>query len=623
MCNDQVNRALVVKLPPYSDESLVGYLIRLSEENGYESPSVVLGVAGCDVQHMRSSKIQTELLYGVLGGRYEQELRLIAYNHDEMQDSRFFKLNGQYVHSMHMRTKAVSICPECVIKYGYIHVYYDVKYAVACPEHRRYTIRVCPRCGKCLTNKRPGLLLCKCGRDLSGERGDVVEDSNTLALLHYLYGRLSSSGLMKVPSVKNLPLKNLDVLELNVLLGLILRLGRASTNELWNQEGVLSAVEAASLALSNWPNGLYQYLEKYHGNSEVEQESLGFRKQFSRFYNWMTKSNLPSDKVGFIVDTLNEFGMSYWKRSAKRSGKNKPEVPVEGDMVGITAAAKYMNVQPQTVRKLVNEGVITPVATTKKRSGELLIELSDDLPRKVNYGVTITAREAAKSIGVPVNVLFSLRRLGVYRVRRIAGKVNSFHEDDVEEFKVKLFEAVTPASRRLHEYEDSMSLSEAMLMKTGSPDSKAYIIDGIINGRIKCALGSEVAFTEMRLLRADVVKAVKDAQEFIDGYVTKVRAAEMLGCDVAVIRWLLDHGYLAEKDYSSTLRVSVASINGFKDEYVACAVLAKQLHTNTRRVERRCQELLLSLLYAKREHIHSYQPFLVTADAPKLKQLWL
>jgi len=70
---------LLVRTPaPHNDESLLGYMLRVSEENGYQSPVDIARLAGMSAQHVKSRHLPVRKLAPIVG-LDSQELKNINF----------------------------------------------------------------------------------------------------------------------------------------------------------------------------------------------------------------------------------------------------------------------------------------------------------------------------------------------------------------------------------------------------------------------------------------------------------------------------------------------------------------------------------------------------------------
>ncbi len=157
-------RLLVRHPAPFSTESLFGYILRLSEENGYTTPWSLFLLAQIRQHEARPTGMKMAKLARVCN-RPENELQSISYRWPGDQ-GRSCRLLGHLLTPWELVVTRPRLCPECVAAKGFIEAHFDVALMTGCPVHRRSLPCRCPGCMKPLRWFRPGLLECHCGASL-------------------------------------------------------------------------------------------------------------------------------------------------------------------------------------------------------------------------------------------------------------------------------------------------------------------------------------------------------------------------------------------------------------------------------------------------------------------------
>src|ERR1700722_10047319 len=161
-----MNQPLLVRHPaPYSTESLLGYVLRISEANGYSSPWNVYRLASMKSNEMKAPGVDIEKLARIANWPQEK-LDLIAYSAPAGQP-RWCRLLGHPVLPQDLNLTHPRFCPQCTREKGFLEAHWDLALMVACPAHRCSLVSCCPQCGRRLRWFRRGLLECECGGDLS------------------------------------------------------------------------------------------------------------------------------------------------------------------------------------------------------------------------------------------------------------------------------------------------------------------------------------------------------------------------------------------------------------------------------------------------------------------------
>jgi hypothetical protein len=512
----------------------------------------------------------------------------------------------------YLRTKRPRICPECILEHGFIEATWDLRYSIVCPVHARLSIQSCPSCDRELSWHRPGLLVCKCGADLSGMRGQQVEDDAILGLMQVIRSKVLHHPLQhaEIAAKVGLPVEHLDAMSLASLLGIIGRLdGRPPTSngQLRRQHHGMSGgvvLRRAAHALEHWPNGFFDYLLSLEPE-EGSKKGFGLRRQFESFFGAIFKAGYPAHDVAFIRAAFLKFGDDVWGQgfvTAKLERADSPESP----LVGIERYAEAMGVMPSTVRRLVKHGVITGTPVTAKGRTRMLFDLRQPLPFDTTPGESLSLRKAAARLQLPISVLQRLRAEGHFEVKHLAQPAKAYHERDVKAFEEKLLQqcpmiAVRPSKA-------CMTLSEAMAMKAGSSLIKASLIAAILQGELR-PLGHHFENHEMQVFaREDIETFMQIRKEAHFGTMTVVATARLLHCDPIVVKGMFERGVLQGERKPRGVFIHASSAEAFAQEYISCAEIATRLNTQSTAIIRQCAGS--SIEWHPRGNNASGQPFI-------------
>jgi len=247
---------------PKPDESFLGYIIRLTQENGYNDADWLLEKT--NVKNIRrnyfflfSPRTNFEVLAQLLGLKV-QKLTELSYPQpigDPDKDARIV-LNQRLPKLMICPTQN-KICPKCLCQTDYIRKIWDVIVVTACSHHSCLLIDKCPSCGKSISFPRCNVSICKCGFDWKTITPSTLKESELqftkfiyksfnlptgnftagnynsfLSLNFYVFSLiiLIQAGLMD-SSNKNLVSSNLDILNLHQLLNNTF--AKFKTHRLW------------------------------------------------------------------------------------------------------------------------------------------------------------------------------------------------------------------------------------------------------------------------------------------------------------------------------------------------------------------------------------------------------
>lgn len=189
---------MLVRTPsPFPTESARGFVLRVSEANGYTTPAPVLTLIGSPSTIMlQPHKINLEALSTLLGVA-QRSLDYLTPCDSRRSTERLLghRLPKSIVKMT--RIREIAFCPDCVDEHGFLDALWDLRLVVACPTHKLELLSRCPHCKRLITWSRPGLLQCKCGGSFKGAQRAPASDSvlRLMALIQKTLHELPQPGL--------------------------------------------------------------------------------------------------------------------------------------------------------------------------------------------------------------------------------------------------------------------------------------------------------------------------------------------------------------------------------------------------------------------------------------------
>ena len=255
----------VVRLPllvrPETDESLVGFLFRLSGRNGLPDPLDLARFVGFrfkTIEPIPFESFDFEPL-AQASAVVRSELQSMAYS--PVGHGGLVKFLGHRIERNLLSLRQRRACPVCLDQKPYHRAVWDLRLFSTCPLHAVRLLEACPACGQALSWRSGSITRCDCGQELSKAPAHTVPESE-LKGLKYLYGLL---GLAQRQSVSQ-PLAGLPFSE---ALSLLLHLGWFAS-DFRGQPGPIRLcrhnvdahrlINIAYEACSNWPESFHAYL---------------------------------------------------------------------------------------------------------------------------------------------------------------------------------------------------------------------------------------------------------------------------------------------------------------------------------------------------------------------------
>lgn len=613
---------LLVRTPsPYSRESLFGFVLRVAEANGYETPRHIWALAEIPRGLEQAPGFPVERLAAVLG-QGTQSLRSIAYRKSSDKRRSFKILDqplGDDLRDAPLRLTRSTFCPRCASDEGYIDTFWDLTVAVACPTHKCWGLAACPGCSKPLSWIRRGLLKCTCGASLAD--ADLAPADPALAeLMTVIHARLHGDSAGRVKTFTGLPVPQLMSMPLSSLVRMISALGsHALSNDQKSRPNPSFAPGRAATILSDWPNNYRCFLSELGGASmQRHPDAIGLRRQFNRFYSSMFKNRVFSASATFLRDEFIRFGQQHWGRAyvdQKLLGGDK--VSDASRFRTMTQVARRFRISKPVMQRMISDGTLVTRRIGTGGTARMLIDVAKSTLPKQSAGL-LSARKAAAALEVPVSVLHALRNRGVFTSAPHCGRIESFYAEDVEAFRVQVTALPIDTERG-----EGMPISKLMRLKLKSATGKAKIVAAALAGEITI-VGRERDTVGGLVLDATELKQMilDQLRESQAPLYTLTRTAKMTGLDPSTIKNAIDARLFKSRTVDGVIHVTHESVNAFNATYVVISKLADELHTSSACLSRICRANGIPTKEVRRTNREISQKVIRRTEESALTALW-
>lgn len=558
---------MLVRTPkPADTESFQGYVLRVSEANGYDTPWHLLKLAGISQSEMTKASFPVGKFAGILGVN-KDALDRIAYT-PQKHVTQAFKLLGHSLGSSinHpiLKLSSPALCPECVNADGYIDAFFDLKLAVACPVHNRAVISHCPTCGEVIRLFRPGLLTCRCGASLA-DAAPVPVTPAVIDLMNVLKAKLHSTHLTPSWITQHLPTEHLLAMPLRALIINLPNLLKLSSANI--RENPLHEAELIAESLSDWPRGLHRFLDK--AEKIDYDDPMSHLIRFKRVVSSFVRKEIRESFIWLHQELIRHRQPALGKSTRSRQTLHEE------------AQRRYhLNKNLESAGNGIRTGLTPQTAA----------------------GQTLRRRDAAAYLGLPVSVLAQLRATGHFVELPRTESKSGYHLADLDAFFAKLLKA----SPRIHlskvDTSTTVSLSHALAKyRMHDAKQKAWLVVAYISGGLG-PVGRIGDSTD------DILFKLQDVSIFVassrthaaGGTLTQQQAAETLGCDLQAIPKLMSLGYLTARSAREGTRITRASFERFSQNYIPLSKIAKKNATSSRRLKRLCTLAKIPMLLMPR-----------------------
>ncbi len=615
---------MLVRTPaPVVSESLLGYVLRVSEANGYETPWQILQLADIPQGEMKSAGFPVEKLARVLGMQPDT-LSSIAYSTKDKQGIRKFKLLshclGASLKYDPFRLSNPALCPECITEQGYIDAFFDLSLAVACPVHKRTVVSKCSACGIPLSLFRPGLLTCKCGASLNVP-ASIAASPPIVALMAILKAKLEGSPVNVNELGGQLPVNQLIALPLRAMLGNLPNL--AKINRPNAEQDMSMIVDGVAEALADWPNGFYRFLNHFEETQQLE--AVAYHKRFRRLSELFFKAKAVREEFQWLHDEFIRYGLEHASSSIVHPRMLRGQTH-ERRFISKSELARRLGISPVTLRKWGEQGLID-MKCVGGSSGNRYIADSDSVvcpPLGAGNGRILMRRDAAAYLNMPVSVLVYLKASGHFPcVNRIKFK-DGYHQADLDTFVARLLALSPSVDQTVVGSMATVSLKYALThLHLHNSIQKAHIVVAYLSGEL-LSVGRTGATTSDILFRADDINTLAAASrtQAAGGSLNQTESARIIRCDVQAIPALLALGYLEPVNEKERNRVSQLSVERFAHTYISLQNLAKARSSSSKRLKKLCVQRDIPLLLIPRATginvpfiERRYQELLLVAEA--------
>lgn len=571
---------LVVRLgPDTQNESLAGYILRLSAANGYTTPLAIVRMANLPGWHARRPCTLDGLAALVAGSATLDELQYISYWPALNCDNKV-RFGESVISPAHLDLSHSKLCPACLSEGLPISRLWDCRAQVACPKHGNYLIDKCHRCRKRLTWSRPAPDICSCGASLVDGSTIHPASPNCLELARVIeqLGRTLKHELG--PGVA--PVDTLDgVAQLIWWFGTTcyaLSNWRSTYISKPEMEVAKQVAEEGSRILLNWPSALHEWISRYHRLSSTH---VGLGAEFGSMLHRM-RAGLDRESLTTVMEEVR-------RHLAKRicyptkSWAYFHTDSVHQNVISGTEAARRLKTRVPTIAQLIKAGELVGESRRMGKRHLHLVDVKHLNKFEVSLNDTLSSADAVELLGISDRRLASLRISGLVTAVKGVGPLRSAYRYKrntifglVDSLRIKARRTTVPLIELTKLPAGQLSVLLGKALQGSLP---IFLNGGSQDAGLLSQLGLELAILQTR--------HDSKGEELIG-----VRAAaRLLHLNVRMIPLLVRAGCLesrATRPDHAIARISIPmqSIRSFNRRYCVSKTLAQSLSTSPRAVAR-------------------------------------
>ncbi|MCD9186337.1 MAG: TniQ family protein [Pyrinomonadaceae bacterium] len=379
---------LLVRPNPFFDESFLGYIIRLTEQNGYESPGDFLHLLPNSNNTLirKSTRIEkfinpSQDLLQHLENFCKKNLQILldltAFPF-EKSDKSLIKNNRKFLH-----TGFQKFCPVCIREENYHRKIWDLLLVTVCPIHNCTIKNICPNCKKLLKPSRRFVCKCECNFDFRDMEPTLIPEADT-HLTKYIYCMTGLWESNRFSLSLNNPLINHPLDEIfTVIYHFIKRFftlrfeSSFSFGKLIIQEDLHQLVVKAFSIFENYPKNYLSYLERLIQHKSFFNKNLWhlfFAPDYNNFYH-----TIPNSLITLLFKTFDEnFPLiaAKYKRNVSQTTNSKS--------ISASNLAYQLNIENQVIYELIDNGDFLQVKIKPGKYGEICCFEGDEFYRIMN-----------------------------------------------------------------------------------------------------------------------------------------------------------------------------------------------------------------------------------------------
>lgn len=438
---------LLVRPKPEEGESFIGHIVRLTELNGYDTPSWILSLSDIDYMELQwnftfvfSHPDKLKKFASITDNQLSDLASLLYLPADSRERLGFegeYSFYGAFLNRSIIRPHCPKVCPKCLKESGYARRVWDCSLVTACPIHACLLIDTCPKCRRRLKCVRKRLSVCSCECDWRDIDPELLS-ADELAVSRRVY---QLCGLLsKTPKDEDEnPLHNLGLGDFVVVLTFIagtfrnmawatgrpsksIKLPNKSLHELYGQ---------AYSVFENWPHNFHQFLTQQSKgrvrlNPDDGKLGTALKREFGSLYEHLFQ-DMDEAQFDFLREAFAEFLTARLKSQAEDQFVH-PLVPnsATDKLISVAKARRLLRITHRAMSDLIASGEVGFVIRNRGTTLECVLRLSDVENLKCKFEQSLSTRDLARELGVDCEVVRELARTGQLKTRQRTA-VDGYH----------------------------------------------------------------------------------------------------------------------------------------------------------------------------------------------------
>ena len=599
------NQALLRHPRPYADEDLAGYILRMCQSNGYDSPQWIYTLAGIP-QYTANGNFfarttrdlsQLALLFSI----EESKLWTMAFCGHKPSELVRVELFGRSLPTYNLQKQRAKVCPCCLAAEPYCRKLWNLIPLTICPVHHCLLVDICPQCDRQIRWDRNSVTQCKyCKLDWRSIQPEILRLDDTIpSRLLFAACGLEQLGQAELQLIGDRhPILNLELEHLISLLTFIAGqlvdvcdttgkfLGTSRSNR-----------ELHDLLLTAWdylkdfPQNFDRFLEWRKERGSHPNKDTGISRDFGSFYRRLYK-NFPRDTFGFIHTAFESYLATQWDGGYLNEKLGRIQMPNDIDRKFLSGAetARLLKMTEASVLRSVQCGTLQGRLRQMGKRTSVLVERESAEAYKQSLADAIYPEAVAQILGIGRKAVVDLVAhscLPAFRGRSVDGYSGWLIYRDAP---VELLSQIDSFVKEIAGMgiTDECSFDLVIRKLSGSGCSIGLLVRAILNDKlvpshkIQGTGLKQYCFNTKDIDRLVGEYYVKDEQ-----FLNVLDIAALLGVKQQVAAFWIDRGFIPAETKVGKHRhrqVLRTSIEEFCLKYVTAAELARSIGSSPRNV---------------------------------------
>ena len=592
---DQEIRSLVVRSRPKSDESLFGFLLRLTELNSYPTPIVILNEAHLDWKFFYYNRILDEH-----NSKFDRLIQLTRITPNELKELLYtpatkrseVRVLGRSVPHILIRVSHPKVCPACLEQSPYCRKHWELAPFTSCAIHNRTLLQECHACLRPIRWYRERVCYCPCGADWRQARTASLSESDAV-MGQLLYGTF---GLIP-HSIKNTnnPLCGLDF---NSLLSALLvvasldgspRPVRKTVFFYKTNSEIHRKLSGAFAVFENWPNGFHNFLDRHF--SRASQQTKGLRAALNPLKHRLCSRYLPTGIQHLLRQEFDNYVLDHWDRKYRSARWLRTKST--GRYLTRMVALKILKVDVPVIDQLISSGKLKGVVRTACQRRGFILEAESVERLRQEWTQSVSLLTASKYLGITkLQTLMLVRHSLLIGTNVLSGDTGQLWRFDTTHLD-KFLSNVFVCAKTVHSVSADLmwrfrNLVDALCVWLVTTSWGIHtLIDDILTGVIipQCLCLKKPLLNDLYFSREDIKRYVRT--KLTGQTIEPIRLAEETtehGFKSQVLYFLAQKGFIKTETRSEEgiqCRVITArAIMAFKAHYIGQDKLSREIGTS-------------------------------------------